>query len=73
MNKPSTRTRAAFEVASFDLGMGITFFGGSGQMGVKESVEDTGKVLGRMYDGIAFRGKSQEEVITLDKYSGVPV
>jgi ornithine carbamoyltransferase len=73
MNKTSTRTRSAFEVAAFDLGMGITFFGGTGQMGVKESIEDTAKVLGRMYDGIAFRGAGQEEVEMLEKHAGVPV
>ena len=73
MNKPSTRTRSAFEVAAFDLGMGITFFGGTGQMGVKESIEDTAKVFGGMYDGISLRGKDQEEVEILAEYSGVPV
>ena len=73
MNKPSTRTRSAFEVAAFDLGMGITFFGGTGQMGVKESIEDTAKVYGGMYDGIALRGKGQEEVEILAEFSGVPV
>ncbi len=72
--KDSTRTRSAFEVAAFDLGMGVTYFGPTGsQMGKKESIADTARVLGRMYDGIQFRGYKQEDVEELAKYSGVPV
>ena len=72
--KDSTRTRCAFEVAAFDLGMNVTYLGPTGsQMGKKESVKDTARVLGRMYDGIEYRGFSQETVETLAKYSGVPV
>ncbi len=70
--KTSTRTRCAFEVAAFDEGANVTFLTNS-QMGVKESIEDTAKVLGRMYDGIEFRGYSQKTVEDLAKYSGVPV
>lgn len=70
--KTSTRTRCAFEVAAFDEGANITFLTNS-QMGKKESIEDTAKVLGRFYDGIEFRGFKQETVETLAKYSGVPV
>jgi len=72
--KDSTRTRCAFEVAGFDLGMNVTYLGPTGsQMGKKESVKDTARVLGRMYDGIEYRGFSQNTVKTLAEYSGVPV
>ena len=72
--KTSTRTRCAFEVAGMDLGMGVTFLDpGSSQMGKKESIEDTAKVLGRMYDGIEYRGFNQELVEQLSRDSGVPV
>ncbi len=72
--KDSTRTRCAFEVAAHDLGMNVTYLGPTGsQMGKKESAKDTARVLGRMYDGIEYRGYSQETVEILSKYSGVPV
>ena len=72
--KTSTRTRCAFEVAARDLGMGVTFLDpASSQMGKKESLADTAKVLGRMYDGIEYRGYKQSVVEDLAKYSGVPV
>ncbi|MGP1414289.1 MAG: ornithine carbamoyltransferase [Bacillales bacterium] len=72
--KTSTRTRCAFEVAGRDLGMGVTYLDpGSSQMGKKESLEDTAKVLGRMFDGIEYRGFEQKTVEDLAKYSGVPV
>lgn len=72
--KTSTRTRCAFEVAGYDLGMGVTYLDpNSSQMGHKESIEDTARVLGRMFDGIEYRGFSQELVETLAEYSGVPV
>lgn len=72
--KDSTRTRCAFEVAAFDLGMNVTYLGPTGsQMGKKESVKDTARVLGRMYDGIEYRGFSQNTVKTLADYAGVPV
>lgn len=72
--KDSTRTRCAFEVAAYDQGAHVTYLGPAGsQMGKKESMEDTARVLGRMYDGIEYRGYSQEIVETLAKYSGVPV
>jgi ornithine carbamoyltransferase len=72
--KTSTRTRCSFEVAGFDLGMGVTYLGpGTSQMGAKESISDTAKVLGRFYDGIEYRGFSQETVEILAKDSGVPV
>lgn len=72
--KDSTRTRCAFEVAASDLGAGVTYIGPSGSnMGKKESIEDTAKVLGRFYDGIEFRGFAQSDVDALVKYSGVPV
>lgn len=70
--KTSTRTRCAFEVAALDEGAHVTFLSNS-QMGKKESIEDTAKVLGRMYDGIEFRGFEQKTVEDLAKYSGVPV
>ena len=72
--KTSTRTRCAFEVAAMDEGGCVTFLGSNdSQMGKKESIEDTAKVLGRFYDGIEFRGFKQETVEALAKYSGVPV
>ncbi|MGN1025012.1 MAG: ornithine carbamoyltransferase [Faecousia sp.] len=72
--KTSTRTRCAFEVAARDLGMGVTFLDpGSSQMGRKESLADTAKVLGRMYDGIEYRGFQQSVVEDLARFSGVPV
>lgn len=72
--KTSTRTRCAFEVAGYDLGLGVTYLDpNSSQMGHKESIEDTAKVLGRMYDGIEYRGFDQAIVEDLAKYSGVPV
>lgn len=72
--KTSTRTRCAFEVAGMDLGMGVTYLDpGSSQMGKKETIADTARVLGRMYDGIEYRGFSQELVQELADYSGVPV
>lgn len=70
--KTSTRTRCAFEVAAYDEGANCTFLSNS-QMGKKESLEDTAKVLGRFYDGIEFRGFKQSDVEMLAKYSGVPV
>ena len=70
--KTSTRTRCAFEVAAHDEGANVTFLTNS-QMGKKESVEDTAKVLGRYYDGIEFRGFKQETVDRLAKFSGVPI
>ena len=72
--KDSTRTRCAFEVAAADLGMSVTYLGPTGsQMGKKESIADTARVLGRMYDGIEYRGFGQEIVETLGRYAGVPV
>lgn len=72
--KTSTRTRCAFEVAAHDLGMGTTYLDPTGsQIGKKESIEDTARVLGRMYDGIEYRGFGQEIVEDLAKYAGVPV
>ncbi len=72
--KTSTRTRCSFEVGARDLGMGVTFLDpGSSQMGKKESLADTAKVLGRLYDGIEYRGFKQSVVEDLAKYSGVPV
>ena len=72
--KTSTRTRCAFEVAGYDLGMNVTYLDPqSSQMGKKESIEDTAKVLGRMFDAIEYRGFDQEIVETLAKYAGVPV
>ena len=72
--KTSTRTRCSFEVAGRDLGMGVTYLDpGSSQMGKKESIPDTARVLGRMYDGIEYRGYSQQLVEELAEYSGVPV
>jgi ornithine carbamoyltransferase len=71
-DKPSTRTRCAFEVAAFDEGAQVTFLTNS-QMGKKESIEDTAKVLGRYYDGLQYRGSSQTLVEDLARYSGIPV
>ena len=72
--KDSTRTRCAFEVAGADLGMSVTYLGPSGsQMGKKESIADTARVLGRMFDGIEYRGFGQGIVETLAAYAGVPV
>lgn len=72
--KDSTRTRCAFEVAAYDQGAHVTYLGPSGsQMGKKESIADTARVLGRMYDGIEYRGYSQKTVEDLAKYSNVPV
>jgi len=72
--KDSTRTRCAFEVAAMDQGAGVTYLGPAGsQMGKKESMADTARVLGRMYDGIEYRGFGQEIVETLGKHAGVPV
>ena len=72
--KTSTRTRCSFEVAGRDLGMGVTYLDpGSSQMGKKESIADTARVLGRLYDGIEYRGFSQKIVEEMAKYAGVPV
>jgi ornithine carbamoyltransferase len=72
--KTSTRTRCSFEVAAYDLGMGVTYLDPQGsQIGKKESIADTARVLGRMYDGIEYRGFGQEIVEELAKYAGVPV
>lgn len=72
--KASTRTRCAFEVAAFDQGAHVTYIGPTGsQMRKKESLKDTARVLGTMYDGIEYRGYGQDIVETLAKYSGVPV
>ena len=72
--KTSTRTRCSFEVAAYDLGMNVTYLDPNGsQIGKKESIADTARVLGRMYDGIEYRGYGQEIVEALAAYSGVPV
>ena len=72
--KTSTRTRCSFEVAAHDLGMGTTYLDPTGsQIGKKESIADTARVLGRMYEGIEYRGYGQEIVEELAKYAGVPV
>ncbi len=72
--KASTRTRCAFEVAALDQGAHVTYLGPTGsQIGKKESIKDTARVLGRMYDGIQYRGYGQEVVETLGEYAGVPV
>ena len=72
--KDSTRTRCSFDVGAMDLGMGVTYLGPTGsQMGKKESIADTARVLGRMYDGIEYRGFSQSIVEELATYAGVPV
>lgn len=72
--KTSTRTRCSFEVAGHDLGLGVTYLDSNGsQVGKKENIKDTARVLGRMYDGIEYRGFSQDIVEELAKYAGVPV
>ena len=72
--KTSTRTRCSFEVAAYDLGMGATYLDPkASQIGKKESIQDTARVLGRMFDGIEYRGYGQEIVENLAKYAGVPV
>ena len=72
--KTSTRTRCSFEVAAYDLGMGVTYLDPTGsQIGKKESIADTARVLGRLYDGIEYRGFGQEIVEELAQYAGVPV
>lgn len=72
--KDSTRTRCSFEVAAYDQGARVTYLGPSGsQIGHKESIKDTARVLGRMYDGIQYRGYGQEVVETLAQHAGVPV
>ena len=72
--KTSTRTRCSFEVAAYDLGMGVTYLDPTGsQIGKKESIADTARVLGRIYDGIEYRGFGQEIVEELAKYASVPV
>ena len=72
--KTSTRTRCSFEVAAHDLGMGVTYLDPTGsQIGKKESIKDTARVLGRMFDGIEYRGFEQEIVEQLSEYAGVPV
>src|SRR5689334_24107174 len=72
--KTSTRTRSAFEVASFDEGAHVTYLDPSGsQLGHKESIADTARVLGRMYDGIEYRGNRQADVESLAEHAGVPV
>ena len=72
--KTSTRTRCAFEVAAFDQGANVSYLGPAGtQIGNKESMKDTARVLGRMYDGIEYRGFGQELVEILAEYAGVPV
>ena len=72
--KDSTRTRCSFEVAAYDQGARVTYLGPTGsQVGKKESIKDTARVLGRMYDGIEYRGFAQRIVHTLAEYSGVPV
>jgi ornithine carbamoyltransferase len=72
--KTSTRTRCAFETAAYDQGARVTYLGPTGsQMGHKESIKDTARVLGRMYDGIEYRGFSQEKIEILARHAGVPV
>ena len=72
--KTSTRTRCSFEVAAHDLGMEVTYLDPAGsQIGKKESIADTARVLGRMFDGIEYRGYGQEIVEELARYAGVPV
>ena len=72
--KTSTRTRCAFETAAFDQGARVTYLGPTGtQMGTKESIKDTARVLGRMYDGIEYRGFEQQKVEVLAEYAAVPV
>jgi ornithine carbamoyltransferase len=71
--KPSTRTRCAFEVAAHDEGGHVTYLGAESQLGTKETIKDTARVLGRMYHGIEFRGAAQRSVETLAAHAGVPV
>ena len=72
--KPSTRTRSAFEVAAHEQGAHVTYFGpGESHLGHKESIKDTARVLGRMFDAIAYRGSAQEDIEILARYAGVPV
>jgi ornithine carbamoyltransferase len=71
--KASTRTRCAFEVGAFDQGAHVTYISSGSQLGEKETVADTARVLGRMYDGIEFRGSKHSDVEQLAKYAGVPV
>ena len=71
--KSSTRTRCSFEVAASDLGMGSTYLAGGSQIGVKETLADTARVLAGMFDAIEYRGFEQARVETLAKYSNVPV
>ena len=72
--KASTRTRCAFETAAFDQGANVTYLGPTGsQIGAKESIKDTARVLGRMYDGIEYRGFGQDRVEELAKYANVPI
>ncbi|MGD9353405.1 MAG: ornithine carbamoyltransferase subunit F, partial [Desulfobacterales bacterium] len=72
--KTSTRTRCAFETAAFDQGARVTYIGPTGsQVGAKESIKDTARVLGRMYDGIEYRGFAQEKIEILARHAGVPV
>src|SRR6266853_2320943 len=72
--KDSTRTRSAFEVAAFDQGAHVSYIGPTGShIGYKESMKDTARVLGRMYDGIEYRGFSQQTVDELAQYAGVPI
>ena len=72
--KTSTRTRCSFEVAAYDLGMNVTYLDPQGsQIGKKESISDTARVLGRLYDGIEYRGFEQSIVEEIAKYAGVPV
>src|SRR6266853_2776559 len=72
--KESTRTRSGFEVAAFDQGAHVTYIGpGGSHIGYKETMKDTARVLGRMYDGIQYRGFTQEQVEELAQYAGVPV
>src|SRR5690349_24242682 len=72
--KDSTRTRSGFEVAAFDQGAHVTYIGPSGShIGYKETMKDTARVLGRMYDGIEYRGFTQAEAEELARYAGVPV
>ena len=72
--KTSTRTRCSFEVAAYDQGAHVTYLGPTGsQIGIKETMKDTTRVLGRMYDGIEYRGFAQTTVEELAEYAGVPV
>src|SRR5204862_7747795 len=72
--KTSTRTRCAFEVAAYDQGAHVTYLGPEGsQIGKKETMKDTARVLGRMFDAIEYRGKAQAIVEEMGKYAGVPV